>query len=79
MFKMKFLKSTVTDTEMRVCVNPGGNGVTMNRGVEGGPGLAGSEISSQLATVEVARRPLRCLKIRRMGLVRHQDPIMHRV
>jgi hypothetical protein len=33
----------VTDKEMRVCMDPGGNGVTMSKGVEGGPGPPGGE------------------------------------
>ncbi len=31
----------VTDKGTRVCVDPGGNGATMNAGGEGGPGLPG--------------------------------------
>jgi hypothetical protein len=34
---------TVTDKEKRECVDPGGNGVTMNKGAEGGPGPPGGE------------------------------------
>jgi stress response protein SCP2 len=33
----------VTDKGMRVCVDPEGNGVTMNEGAEGGPGPPGGE------------------------------------
>jgi hypothetical protein len=44
------------DKGMRVCVDPEGNGVTMNKGRKGGPArLTKSKISSQLATVEAAR------------------------
>jgi hypothetical protein len=35
--------SLVSDKRMRVCVDPEGNGVTMNKGAEGGPGLPGGE------------------------------------
>jgi hypothetical protein len=50
------------------------------RGQKGGPArLAQSKISSQLATVEAARCSWGCRKNRRMGSVRHQDLIMHRV
>jgi hypothetical protein len=42
---------------MRVCVDPGGNGVTMNERGEGGLGPPGREkISSQFPTVETGRR-----------------------
>ncbi len=34
-------EETVTDKEMRACVDPEGNGATMNEGGEGGPGLPG--------------------------------------
>jgi hypothetical protein len=38
---------TVTDIGTRVCVDPGGNGATMNVGGEGGPGpTGGEEVSS---------------------------------
>ncbi len=33
----------VTDKGMGVCVDPGGNGVTMNKGAEGGPSPPGGE------------------------------------
>jgi hypothetical protein len=70
----------VTDKGMRVYVDPEGNGVTMNKGQKGGPAhLAESKMSSQLATVEAARRLWGCQKNRRMGSMRHQDLIMHRV
>jgi hypothetical protein len=35
--------SSVTDREMRECMDPEGNGVTMGRGAEGGPGPPGGE------------------------------------
>jgi hypothetical protein len=74
------LGRTVTDKGKKMCVDPEGNGVTMNEGAEGGPArLAQSKISSQLATVEAARRSWGGRKNRRMGSVRHQDLIMHRV
>jgi hypothetical protein len=38
---------TLTDKETRVCVDPGGNGATMNAGEKGDPArLAGEKISS---------------------------------
>jgi hypothetical protein len=50
---------------MGVCVDPEGNGVTMNEGAEGGPGrLAESKMGSQLSTVEAARHSWGCQKIR---------------
>jgi hypothetical protein len=68
------------DKGMRVCVDPEGNGVTMNKGRKRGMArLTKSKISSQLATVEAARRSWGCQKNRRTGSVRHQDLIMHRV
>jgi hypothetical protein len=61
-----------------VCVDPEGNGATMNEGEKGGLArLAGDKISSQFPTVEWGSRS--CQKIRRTGLVRHLDLIMHRV
>jgi hypothetical protein len=48
----------VMDKEMRMCVDPGGNGATMDEGEKGGPvRLAGDKIGSQLPTVEPGRRP----------------------
>jgi hypothetical protein len=48
---------TVTDKGKKECVDPEGNGVTMNEGEKRGSArLAGSEISSQLTAVEAARR-----------------------
>ncbi len=38
----------VTDQGTRVCVDPGGNGVTMNVGGGGGPGPAGGRENEQL-------------------------------
>jgi hypothetical protein len=32
-----------TDNGQKVCVDPEGNGVTMNEGAEGGPGPPGGE------------------------------------
>ncbi len=48
---------SVTDKETRVCVDPGGNGATMNAGGEGGPGPPGGrEDSSWYPAVETVRR-----------------------
>ncbi len=38
----------VTDKGTRVCMDPAGNGVTMNAGGEGGPGLPGRREDEQL-------------------------------
>ncbi len=40
----------VTDKEMRVCVDPGGNGATMNERGEGGPGPPGRGEDKQLVS-----------------------------
>jgi hypothetical protein len=37
------LGRTVTDKGKKMCVDPEGNGVTMNEGAEGGPGPPGPE------------------------------------
>ncbi len=40
----------VTDKETRVCVDPGGNGATMNERGEGGPGPPGRGEDKQLVS-----------------------------
>jgi hypothetical protein len=40
---LEFVFIIVTDIGTRVCVDPGGNGATMNVGGEGGPGPPGGE------------------------------------
>ncbi len=61
-------------------VDPEGNGVTMSEGEEGGPAHpVESKINSQFTAVEGTRRPWGSQKSNRMGSVRHQDLIMHRV
>jgi hypothetical protein len=68
----------VTDRGKKECMDPEGNGVTMNEGAEGGPGPP-SKISSQFTAVEAARCPWGSQKSNRTGSVRHQDLIMHRI
>jgi hypothetical protein len=47
-FARKYYLSIVTDRGMRECVDPEGNGVTMIRGAEGGPGPPSAEQDKQL-------------------------------
>jgi hypothetical protein len=46
--KRKREKVRVMDKGKRVCVDPGGNGATMNAGGEGGPGTPGRGEDKQL-------------------------------
>jgi hypothetical protein len=43
-------KGSVTDKEMRVCMDPGGNGVTLNERGEGGSGPPGRGQDKQLVS-----------------------------
>jgi hypothetical protein len=45
---LKALELGEADEEMGVCVDPEGNGVTMGRGAEGGPGPPSGEQDKQL-------------------------------
>jgi hypothetical protein len=61
-------------------VDPEGNGVTMGRGAEGGPGPPSGEPDKQLiCKVEETRRPWGNQKDNQTGSMRHQEHIMHRV
>jgi hypothetical protein len=70
------LIETVTDRRKKECVDPERNGVTMSEGVEGGPG---PPLESKFTAVGATRHPWGSQKNNKMGLVRHQDLIMHRV
>jgi hypothetical protein len=48
--KCSFVIVTVMDKEMRVCVDPGGNGATMNGRGEGGPSPPGRGEDKQLVS-----------------------------
>jgi hypothetical protein len=60
-------------------VYPGGNGVTMNVGGEGGPGPPGGREDEQLVSSSGDRDVHRMLEDKKTGSARHQSFIMHRV
>jgi hypothetical protein len=70
----------VADGEVGECVDPEGNGVTMGIGVEGGPGPPSGERDKQLiCSSGGGETPKGNKEDSKMGPMRHQELMMHRV
>jgi hypothetical protein len=75
-----FLTNSVADGGMGECVDPEGNGVTMERGAEGGAGPPSGEQDKQLiCSGGGGKTSWENQEDSKTGPMRHQELITHRV